>query len=166
MVVSVGDLLAQYVVEVLKYPASCVSGCGLVSNLIKGSKSKKFHKYFEEIPGRCLEPGDVVIWEYGHVALYDMTKNNLKYYFSQNPNKCKVMTIERKGKHYFKAKEKIKKYEVTATKGLNVREKAGTNSKIVKTLKYKTKIDVIKYDKSWSQTKDGYICSDYIKEVK
>lgn len=93
------DLAQRYFTEVLKLPASVLSGCGLVSNMLKEPKRKVLLKYFEEV--KTPKQGDVAIWEYGHIAIFD---HNKKYFFSQNPNPCKVIQINRGGVHYFRLK--------------------------------------------------------------
>lgn len=93
------DLAQRYFTEVLKLPASVLSGCGLVSNMLKEPKRKVLLKYFDEV--KTPKQGDVAIWEYGHIAIYD---HATKYYFSQNPNPPKVIQITRGGVHYFRLK--------------------------------------------------------------
>lgn len=100
------DLAQRYFTEVLGLPASILSGCGLVSNMLKGDKYKLMLKYFDVV--KTPKQGDVAIWEYGHIAIFDHNKN---YYFSQNPNPCKVIQINRGGVHYFRLKSKDKKKE-------------------------------------------------------
>lgn len=93
------DLAQRYFTEVLKLPASVLSGCGLVSNMLKEPKLSVLLKYFNEV--KTPQQGDVAIWEYGHIAIYDHAKN---YYFSQNPNAPKVIQITRGGVHFFRLK--------------------------------------------------------------
>lgn len=95
------DLAQRYFTEVLGLPASVLGGCGLVSNMLKGEKYKLMKKYFDEV--KTSKQGDVAIWEYGHIAIFDSNKNK---YFSQNPNPCKVITINRGGVHFFRLKSK------------------------------------------------------------
>lgn len=95
------DLGERYFTEVLKLPASVLAGCGLVSNMLKEPKIKLMRKYFDEV--KTPKQGDVAIWEYGHIAIFDRNKN---YYFSQNPNPCRVIQINRGGVHYFRLKTK------------------------------------------------------------
>lgn len=95
------DLGQRYFTEVLKLPASVLSGCGLVSNMLKGEKYKLMLKYFDVV--KTPQQGDVAIWEYGHIAIFDHNKN---YFFSQNPNPCRVIQINRGGVHYFRLKKK------------------------------------------------------------
>jgi hypothetical protein len=49
-------------------------------------------------------PGDVVIWEWGHIAIYDGWRDNQNWYFSQNPNPCQVMNLRQDGQHAFRLK--------------------------------------------------------------
>lgn len=101
------DLIQRYVTEVLNLPSSIFSGCGLVSNMLKEPKRSILLKYFDEV--KTPKQQDIAIWEYGHVAVYDHAKN---YYFSQNPNACKVMQITRGGVHFFRKKGSSKKEKV------------------------------------------------------
>lgn len=101
------DLAQRYFTEVLNLPSSILSGCGLVSNMLKPPKINVMLKYFTEV--KTPEQGDVAIWEYGHIAIYDHAKN---YYFSQNPNACKVIQINRGGVHFFRKKGTGKKEKV------------------------------------------------------
>lgn len=93
------DLAQKYFTECLKLPASVLGGCGLVSNMLYAPKRAVLNKYFTEV--KTPKAGDVAIWEYGHIAIYDKKD----YYFSQNPNPCKVIKITTKGVHYFRKKE-------------------------------------------------------------
>lgn len=95
------DLAQRYFTEVLKVPSSVLSGCGLVSNMLKEPKKSVLLKYFDEV--KTPQQGDVAIWSYGHIAIYDHAKD---YYFSQNPNPCKVIQIKRGGVYYFRLKKK------------------------------------------------------------
>lgn len=92
------DLAQRYFTEVLKLPASVLSGCGLVSNMLKEPKRSVLLKYFTEV--KTAQQGDVAIWEHGHIAIVD----HGQYYFSQNPNASKVIKITRGGVHFFRLK--------------------------------------------------------------
>ena len=136
------DLAQRYFTEVLKLPSSVLSGCGLVSNMLHDPKKKVLLKYFNEV--KTPKQGDVAIWEYGHIAIFDHAKD---YYFSQNPNPCKVIKITRGGVHFFRLKEKEKppvivkyypKYTgklasiVDALKSMNIDSSFSHRSKIAK----------------------------------
>ena len=94
------DLAQRYNTEVLKVPASVLSGCGLVSNMLKEPKRTILLKYFTEV--KTPQQGDIAIWEHGHIAIVDRPS----YYFSQNPNAPKVIKITRGGVHFFRLKSK------------------------------------------------------------
>ena len=94
------DLAQKYITEVLGLPSSILSGCGYVNNMLKQPKLNVLLKYFDEV--FTPKQGDIAIWEsFPHIAIYDHAKN---YYFTQNPNACKVMQINRAGVHYFRKK--------------------------------------------------------------
>ena len=66
--------------------------------MLKEPKLSVMRKYFTEVStGR---QGDIAIWTWGHIAIVD----HGDYYFSQNPNACKVMYIKKSGVHYFRKK--------------------------------------------------------------
>lgn len=96
------DLAQRYNTEVLKVPASVLSGCGLVSNMLKEPKRSVLLKYFTEV--KTAQQGDIAIWEHGHIAIVD----HANYYFSQNPNAPKVMKITKGGVHFFRLKSQVK----------------------------------------------------------
>ena len=97
------DLAQCYFTEVLDLPPSILNGCGLVSNMLKGKKRKLLDQYFTEVEDPKM--GDVAIWSYGHIAIYDHTSGNKKYYFSQNPNPCEIIPITRGGVYFFRLKD-------------------------------------------------------------
>lgn len=101
------DLGQQYITECLKLPASILSGSGLVSNMLYPPKRYELDKYFDEVPMNKMKQGDIVIWEWGHIAIYDhYEQNNDKcYYFSQNPGACHIEAIRSDGGHAFRKKE-------------------------------------------------------------
>jgi len=47
--------------------------------------------YFDEVDVHDMHPGDVCIWEEGHIAIFDSWDGYNCWYFSQNPNPSKVM---------------------------------------------------------------------------
>lgn len=98
------DLAQYYFTKVLGLPASVLSGCGLVSNMLKGKKYQLMLKYFDVVSIDNAKQGDVAIWEYGHIAIFDHRSNGKNYFFSQNPNPCQVMYINIKGIHCFRLK--------------------------------------------------------------
>ena len=99
------DLAQLYFTEVLNLPPSILNGCGNVKNMLKGKKRKLMDKYFDEVSNPSS--GDVAIWSYGHIAIYDYTGkvSHKNYYFSQNPNPCEVIQINRSGVYFFHKKD-------------------------------------------------------------
>lgn len=66
-------------------------------------KRADLDRYFDEVPTNTMEQGDVCIWEYGHIAIFDHYDGSC-WYFSQNPNPCQVMKIGGNGLHAFRLK--------------------------------------------------------------
>ena len=97
------DLAQRYFVECLGVPEWVLSDSGLVSNMLDRDR-EELNQYFDEIPVTNMCPGDVCIWEYGHIAIFDHWDGNQNWYFSQNPNPCQVMPIDREGLHAFRLK--------------------------------------------------------------
>lgn len=100
------DLAQYYFTECLGLPESVLSGCGLVSNMLYPPKRNELDEYFYETDHNHMDPGDVCIWEYGHIAIYDHYDDTGVWFFSQNPNPCEVMIIGMNGMHAFKLKSK------------------------------------------------------------
>lgn len=111
MVVNVGWDLAQfYFRDVLGLPRSILDGCGLVSNMLYPPKRAELDKYFDEVPINKMEQGDVVIWDWGHIAIYDHynPSDDKCYYFSQNPGPCHIEAITENGGYAFRKKKNYK----------------------------------------------------------
>ena len=66
-------------------------------------KRAQLDRYFDEVSPNAMEQGDVCIWEYGHIAIFDHYDGR-NWYFSQNPNPCQVMQINSNGLHAFRLK--------------------------------------------------------------
>lgn len=98
------DLAQEYFVNYLGVPAYVLGGCDLVSNMLYPPKIDELHEYFVDIPLDQMDMGDVVIWEYGHIAVFDNWDGCSCWYFSQNPNPCELMIINRGGAHAFRLK--------------------------------------------------------------
>lgn len=104
------DLAQQYFVECLGLPPSILSGCGLVSNMLYSPKREELDKYFDEVDVHNMYPGDVCIWEYGHIAIFDNWNGINCTYFSQNyplNSPCHLQAINEPGIHAFRLKNKI-----------------------------------------------------------
>lgn len=106
------DLAQRYFTECLGLPEGILSGCGLVSNMLYPPKREVLNKYFDEIDVHCMIPGDVCIWERGHIAMFDNWDGSNCWYFSQNPNPSQVMTINMGKMYAFRKKEEKKKEKV------------------------------------------------------
>lgn len=115
------DLIQYYNVEVLNVPDTVFSGCGWVGNMVLWDwKYAELMKYFDEVSTIDMQPGDVCIWadpnneKNCHVAIFDHYNpdDNNCYYFSQNPNPCKVMVVNMNGHHCFRRKKEKKKEKV------------------------------------------------------
>lgn len=102
------DLGQYYFTKVLNLPSSVLSGCGLVSNMLYPPKRNLLDKYFVEINIKDIKQGDVCIWEYGHIAIFDHKSGSSYYYFSQNPNPSKVIRIVKEGVHVFRLRSESK----------------------------------------------------------
>lgn len=117
------DLGEQYAVECLGIPEYVLAGCGNVRNLLVEPKINDMLEYFDEVDEYNLWSGDLVIFEYGHICIFDGWDGHDCWYFSQNPNPCKVMKINAGGVHGFRLKQNInsddnkkdetKEYDVT-----------------------------------------------------
>lgn len=99
------DLAQFYFRDVLNLPRSILDGCGLVSNMLYPPKRQVLDQYFNEVPINNMKQGDVVIWDYGHIAIYDHFDGTNCWFFSQNPNPCQVMKIKTGGAYAFRKKE-------------------------------------------------------------
>lgn len=102
------DLAQYYFTEVLELPSYILSGCGLVSNMLYPPKRAQLDEFFNEVPIDHMKQGDVVIWDYGHIAVYDHWDGSSCWFFSQNPNPCQIMKININGAYAFRKKEKAK----------------------------------------------------------
>lgn len=116
------DLGQRYFTECLGLPASVLGGCGLVSNMLYSPKREVLDKYFKEVSIREMYEGDVVIWEYGHIAIFDHWDGKNCWYFSQNPNPCQVMTIGSGGYHAFRLKKDAPKLPTPVERDTSVNQ--------------------------------------------
>lgn len=98
------DLAQRYFTEVLNLPSSILSGCGNVKNMLVKPKIDVLRQYFNEVSIYEMTTGDVCIWSSNHIAIFDHWDGRQNWYFSQNPNPCRVMTINMPGLHAFRKK--------------------------------------------------------------
>lgn len=106
------DLAQRYITEVLGLPRSILDGCGLVSNMLKQPKRAILDQYFDQVPLTNMAQGDIIIWSWGHIAVYDSWDGHNNWYFSQNPNPCQVMRVRQDGQYAFRKKQPKPKGEV------------------------------------------------------
>ena len=108
------DLGQYYFTQVLNVPDSVLSGCGWVGNMVLWDwKYAQLMEYFDEVSTIGMQQGDVCIWadpnneQNCHIAIFDYwnSQDNNCYYFSQNPNPCKVMAVNMNGHHAFRRKK-------------------------------------------------------------
>jgi hypothetical protein len=102
------DLGQQYFTECLGLPSYILSGCGLVSNMLVQPKRSVMDQFFNQVPITKMQQGDVVIWNWGHIAIYDHYENGKCYYFSQNPGACHIEVISEVGGYAFRKKSQAK----------------------------------------------------------
>lgn len=91
------DLAEYYNVNYLNVPASVLAGCGLVSNMLYPPKINELLEYFDEVDVHNMIKGDVVIWTYGHIAIYDHWDGQYCWFVTQNnpvPNVTTLSIIE------------------------------------------------------------------------
>lgn len=98
------DLAQRYFTEVLNLPSSILSGCGNVKNMLVKPKIDVLLQYFDEVPTNQMVQGDVCIWSSNHIAIFDHYDGSC-WYFSQNPNPCKIMKVNMSGLHAFRKKQ-------------------------------------------------------------
>ena len=98
------DLAQFYFRDVLGLPRYILDGCDLVSNMLIPPKREVLDQYFDEVPMNKMQQGDVVIWNWGHIAVYDHYENGECYYFSQNPGACHIEMIKADGGYAFRKK--------------------------------------------------------------
>lgn len=80
------DLAEQYVVECLNLPEYILAGCGVVNNLLIEPKLSVMKEYFDVIPLDKKQPGDIEVFDFGHIAIMDHwdEEKKVNYYLSQN----------------------------------------------------------------------------------
>lgn len=99
------DLGQAYITQVLNLPSSILAGCGNVKNMLVKPKIDVLLQYFDEVPVNRMLQGDVCIWggKSNHIAIFDHYDGKC-WYFSQNPNPCRVMVINMSGLRSFRKK--------------------------------------------------------------
>lgn len=101
------DLAQVYFTDFLNVPASVLAGCGLVSNMLYPPKLNELLEYFDEVPIGNMIKGDTVIWEIGHIAMYDHWDGQYCWFTTQNgpvPNITTLSIIDTGGARAFRRK--------------------------------------------------------------
>lgn len=99
------DLAEVYFTKYLNLPSSILAGCGLVSNMLYPPKINELLEYFDEVDIHNMIKGDVCIWEYGHIAIFDSCHDGYTCYFvSQNPGPTSLIPLSQNGSHAFRLK--------------------------------------------------------------
>lgn len=78
------DLVQLYVTQYLGVPEWVLAGCGYVNNLLYPPKINDVLEYFDEVPMTQMLKGDMVIWEAGHIAIFDLWDGENCIYLTQN----------------------------------------------------------------------------------
>ena len=87
------DSAEVYFTKYLGLPASILAGCGLVSNMLVPPKINELLEYFDEVPINNMIKGDTVIWNYGHIAVYDHYDGQYCWFVTQNNPVPQVTTL-------------------------------------------------------------------------
>lgn len=87
------DLAEYYNVNYLNVPASVLAGCGLVSNMLVPPKINELLEYFDEVDVHNMIKGDVVIWTYGHIAIFDHWDGQYCWFVTQNGPVANLTTL-------------------------------------------------------------------------
>lgn len=97
------DLVEYYVVNYLGVPAWVLAGCDLVSNLLVPPKINDVLQYFDEIDIHTMEKGDICVWEYGHIAIFDHYDGQC-WFLTQNPGPVQLIPLSQDGSRAFRLK--------------------------------------------------------------
>lgn len=100
------DLAQLYFTECLGLPATVLAGCGDVKNMLYGEKRKLMDQYFDKVPGNAMYPGDVIIWDWNHIAIFDHWDGRQNWFFNQNPGPSEIEAIGANGMNAFRLKTK------------------------------------------------------------
>lgn len=126
------DLVQKYITECLGLPSNILAGCGNVCNMLKEPKISILLQYFDEVKTTEMIPGDICFWTWNHTALFDHWDGRACWYFSQNPNPCKVMTIRGDGLRVFRRKGYNKKKYINIPPSIEARNVYYLDKNVVK----------------------------------
>lgn len=85
------DLNQLYNIKYLGVPAYVLGGCGTVDKMLVEPKLSDLLRYFDEVDIHKMIKGDIVIWNYGHIAIYDSWDGTYCWFLTQN-NPVEQMT--------------------------------------------------------------------------
>lgn len=85
------DLNQLYNIKYLGVPAYVLGGCGTVDKMLVEPKLSDLLRYFDEVDIHEMIKGDIVIWNYGHIAIYDSWDGTYCWFLTQN-NPVEQMT--------------------------------------------------------------------------
>ena len=106
---------------------------------------------------------------------YDVIGKNCPKYYVENPDEWQILKSKVSEKLNQSNKEENSsenivdishKYIVTATIGLNCREKPSTSSVKVTAYKYNQIIEISEIKNGWGKTFDGWVSMDYVRAVE
>lgn len=78
------DLAQYYFIKYLNVPPYVLGGCDLISNMLYPPKLNDLLQYFDEVPMTQMLKGDTVIWNIGHIAIFDSWDGVNCWYLTQN----------------------------------------------------------------------------------
>lgn len=78
------DLNQYYNIKYLNVPAYVLGGCGTVDKMLVEPKLSDLLRYFDEVPSNQMIKGDIAIWNYGHIAIYDSWDGEFCWFLTQN----------------------------------------------------------------------------------
>lgn len=78
------SLVQYYVTNYLGVPEWVLAGCGYVNNLLYPPKINDVLQYFDEVPMDKMLKGDFVVWNIGHIAIFDSFDGVNCWYLTQN----------------------------------------------------------------------------------
>lgn len=97
------DLAQYYFIKYLDVPANVLGGCDLISNMLVPPKIDVLLQYFDEIDIHTMEKGDICVWEYGHIAIFDHYDGQC-WFLTQNPGPVQLIPLSQDGSRAFRLK--------------------------------------------------------------
>lgn len=98
------DMAEYYLTNYLYVPAWVLADCDLVSSMLYPPKLNDLLQYFDEVDIHNMVKGDLCIWNWGHIAVYDSWDGQDCWFLSQNPVPVSVIPITTDGLRAFRLK--------------------------------------------------------------